>query len=130
MIICKLALKGDVVICMWSIREYFTTGREYLLHDGLIANDDSKIIVDDHGNPLLYTGRFVHEEDYCTFELKKPLEVKEEFDIDNYKPYWVDRISKQSDGNVTLHSQHSGFTLNKQDAIAIAKHFKLTGEDL
>ena len=120
--LCELKLKdGDVVVCTWSNCGYFTEWGEYPLAVGLIVDDDGDSVSycsDDSG--LWEAG----------FELKKPLEVKEEFDIDNYKPYWVDRISKQSDGNVTLHSQHSGFTLNKQDAIAIAKHFKLTGEDL
>jgi len=110
---------GDVVICKGSSHRLFTVGREYLLVEDAIINDD--------GNPEGYcraAGGLWNAE----FKLKKPLEVKEEFDINKYKPTYSNSIEPSSDGELMIEIYGRDQYISKQDAIAIAKHFKLTGE--
>jgi len=65
------------------------------------------------------------------------LDYKEEFDIDKYK-FTCDELAVISHSNIDIGCKVTGwrileyvyFGLRKQDAIAIAKHFKLTGDDL
>lgn len=122
--LCELKLKdGDVVVCTWSNCGYFTEWGEYPLAVGLIVDDDGDSVsycCDDLG--LLDAG----------FELKKPLEAKEEFDISKYQ--FEDALPKpwniENNGDLNFELGDAFFGITRDDAIAIAKHFKLTGEDL
>lgn len=120
--LCELKLKdGDVVVCTWSNCGYFTEWGEYPLAAGLIVDDD--------GDSVSYCSDDLGLRD-AGFELKKPLEVKEEFDINKYKPTYSNSIEPSSDGELMIEIYGRDQYISKQDAIAIAKHFKLTGEDL
>ncbi len=66
----------------------------------------------------------------CVFmsEETKAKIIDEPFDIAKHEIVDYGYIGVKHDKN--LYVKKSGFTINKERAIAIAKHFKLTGEDL
>lgn len=62
-------------------------------------------------------------------DFSKPIPRKE-FDIEDYCPSDLHMLNVNSDGNIEFSVGDFPKTINKQDSIAFAKHFKLTQDDL
>ena len=108
---------GFVVVCTWSPYNWFTEGKEYTLLGGTVEDDDGDVAdysIDDAGF------------DGVQFKMS------ERFDIQKYE--FEDRHPSvraiDADGDLNFELGDSFFGITKGDAIAIAKHFKLTGDDL
>ncbi len=108
---------GFVVVCTWSPYNWFTEGKEYTLVDGKITDDDGDIAeysIDDAG--------------FDEVEFK----MSERFDISKYEfeDALPDPWKIEINGDLNFELGDSFFGITRGDAIALAKHFKLTGEDL
>ncbi len=109
---------GDVIICTLSDSGRFTVDNEYPLWiGGVVDNNLNLIYLSD--TPI----------QGVEFKLKaRP----EEFDISKYQ--FEDALPKpwniENNGDLNFELGDAFFGITRDDAIAIAKHFKLTGEDL
>lgn len=64
-------------------------------------------------------------------KIRKPI-ARKEFDIDKYEfsDIGIDRAAIEHGNVISLYNFEMRTSINKQDAIAMAKHFKLTADDL